>query len=234
MKHKYLIIMASLMMLSVATNAQVKVNVEKSEYPFELTTDPANPVLYYIFSGRPNAYNASDVTPQYVFTNFDNKLTIEYQDPRGRNHQQWYFIEEGEGVRIISAKDNRMISVATTEDAKQSIQMQTAEERTNDYYVWILDCTNDCYAFRTSDEKTFLSHNGGWNGGPYMGLYNADGSKDKGSQVIFDKVPVKASLDQIHINANSEDIIYTITGQRINNISEPGIYIVGGKKKIVR
>ena len=242
MKHKYLLVLAALMMLTNTAMAQKQANVEKANYPFELTTDANNPILYYIFSGR-DSQGGTAFT--YVFANevpwgdSVNKLQIVRQDPRIPRNQLWYFMEEGEGVMIISAEDNRMITVAQTTDAPKCTLMQTAEERTNDFYTWILDCTNDCYAFKTSDGKSFLSHNGNWqSSGPQMGLYNADGSKDEGSRVFFEALPKEnypTGIDHnVFVKVNAQNTIYTITGTRINKITAPGIYIINGKKKVVK
>ena len=241
MKQKYLIIMASLMMLAGTAKAQMQAPVAKADYPFELTVDAANPVLYYIWNGRDSQ---GGTAPTYVFANevpwggTEYKLQIVRQDPRIFANQLWYFMEEGEGVKIISAEDGRMITVPSTNDAAKCVYMKTAEELTStDNYVWKLDDVNGCYAFRTADGKTFLSHNGNWSTAKAeMGLYNADGSKDEGSRVFFEALPEENYPTGIEhtVAPVVEDAIYTITGQRIDNITAPGIYIIGGKKRIVR
>lgn len=240
MKQRLLIMMAALAMVATNATAQQSAQVKKADYPFELTTDAAQPILYYIFSGR-DSNGGAELT--YVFANEvpwggkENKLQIVRQDPRIFPNQLWYFMEAEEGVMIVSAEDDRMITVASTADAPKSIQMQTAEERTNDYYIWTLDLTDGCYAFRTSDGKSYLSHNGNWQtAGPQMGLYNANGSKDEGSRVFFEALAPEnypAGITAPSIKAETE-AIYTITGQRISSITAPGIYIIGGKKAIVR
>lgn len=242
MKHKYLFILTSFFMLTTTGNAQVKANVEKADYPFELTTNANNPILYYIFSGRDSQ---GGTAPTYVFANETpwgdsvNRLQIVRQDPRIFHNQLWYFMEEGEGIKIISFEDNRMITVANTADAPKCTLMQTVEERTNDFYTWILDCANGCYAFKTSDGKSFLSHNGNWSSSQaQMGLYNADGSKDEGSRIFFEALPKENYPASIGHNAfaneKAQDAIYTITGTRISKITTSGIYIINGKKKLIK
>ncbi len=237
MKHKFLLITASLIMLTGAVKAQVT-KTTTADYPFELTTDASNPILYYIYNGRDGAGGAD---LKYVLANeipwgdTVHKLQIVRKDPRIFPNQLWYFMKAEGGLMIISAEDNRMVTVANTADAPKCTLMQTAEERTNNFYLWTLDLTDGCYAFRTSDGKTFLSHNGNWTtAGPQMGLYNADGSKDEGSRMFFEALPREeypTGLKSVVLTQQEE--VYTLTGQCIQRIVAPGIYIIGGKKVIV-
>lgn len=241
MKQRLLLFASFFVMLVTHAGAQYHAQVEPTDYPFVLTTDASQPALYFIFSGRDSQGGAE---PTYVFENSipwggtENKLQLMRQDPRIFANQLWYFMEGEGGLMIISAEDNRMITVASTADATKCIQMQSAEELTNAYYTWTLDLTDGCYAFNTSDGKNFLSHNGGWaSSGPQMGIYNADGSKDEGSRVFFvalDQEDYPTGLTAPSSSVSRPEEIYTITGQRIDRILQPGIYIVGGKKYVVR
>lgn len=208
--------------------------VKSTDYPFVLTTDPQQPVLYYIYSGR-DSNGGTNLS--YVFANeipwgdTMYRLQIVRQDPRGMREQMWYFMAEGEGVKIISAADHRMITVPSTTDAPKCTLMQTADELTSTHYIWLLDCTNGCYSFKTSDGKSFLSHNGNWQtASATMGLYNANGSQDEGSRVFFETIPT----EDTHITALPAvwptRVIYSLSGQRFSNITTPGIYIIEGKK----
>lgn len=236
MKHKFLLILTTLIMLASTATAQSHRSVT-TEYPFEITTDATNPILYYIYSGR-------DGGNSYVFANeipykeTANKLQIVFKNPYSADlNQLWYFMQEGDGIKIISAADNRMVTVANTNDAPKCTLMQNADELTNAYYTWLLDCTNGYYAFQTSDGKTFLSHNGNWQtAGPQMGLYNANGYDDEGSRVTFEALPddEDSGIVSITFDETSSPIIYTITGRRISKINSPGIYIINGKKTVIR
>ncbi len=217
------------------------VQAQKKDYPFTLTQEGEEPVLYYIYSGRDGKGGKSS----YVFTNITpwgsskQALCINNQDPRYPLNQFWYFMEAEDGnIMIISAEDNKIVTVKNSRDAAKCTEMQSRNDRTNKFYTWILDCTNGCYAFKTSDGKSFLSHNGNWSsGGQEMGLYNADGSKDEGSRVFFEAAPEGVSTGIVVSVAESKERgkgIYTITGQKIERIICSGIYIVNGKKTLVK
>ena len=240
MKHFTLFTMALALCCSIAT-AQSTSNTRAitTDYPFTVTTDAANPVLYFIFSGRDSQ---GGTAPTYVFQNSipwgdtEYKLQIMRQDPRNFPDQLWYFMEGEDGLMIISLEGHRMITVASTTDGAKKIQMQTAEERTNKYYTWKLDLTSGCYAFKTSDGKSYLSHYGNWTtGGPQMGLYNANGAQDEGSRLFFEALPIEDYPAGITAPTATQqaEAIYNIAGQRIHSITAPGIYIINGKKVVI-
>ena len=237
MKHFTLILSFFLVALTGIT-AQTRATVNTEDYPFILTTDPEHPALYYIYSGRDGGGDISD----YVFINeipwggTEYKVQIMRKNPnKAELTELWYFMEEDGKIKIISAADNRMITVPNTEDGAKKAYTQTAEERTHAYYTWILDKTGGCYAFKTSDGKSFLSHNGNWaSAGPQMGLYNADGSKDEGSRVFFELHNDATGISDVKPEREFRHGIFTITGKLIEKITRPGIYIVNGKKHVVR
>lgn len=204
------------------------------DYPFTLTTDPQHPVLYYIYSGRDSNEGAN---LSYVFANEKPwgdtvyRLQIVHKDPRGIKEQMWYFMAEEEGVKIISAADHCMITVPSTIDAPKCTLMQAADELSSAHYVWLLDYTEGCYSFKTSDGRSFLSHNGNWQtAAATMGLYNADGSKDEGSRVFFEAIPTENTNIAVLPMIEPTKAIHTLNGQRLPNITIPGIYIIEGKK----
>ena len=137
---------------------------------------------------------------------------------------------------IISAEDHRMVTVASTEDEARCALMQSKEERAeNSFYTWKLDYTDGCYAFQTSDGKTFLSHNGNWaTAKATMGLYNANGAQDEGSRVFFEAVNAETTGIINLPAAEQTKVIYNLAGQRVNSITTPGIYIINGKKVVIK
>lgn len=239
---KYFTLIFSLLLLSITSlAAQKRSNVSAEDYPFILTTDPEHPALYVIYSGRDGGNNVESC--EYVFINeipwggTQYKVQIMRKNPNKMELTElWYFMEEEGKIKIISAADHRMITVPDTEDGAKKVYTQTAEELTHEYNTWILDKTDGYYAFKTSDGKSFLSHNGNWvSAGPQMGLYNADGSKDEGSRVFFELYN-DATIGISNVKAEHEFMygIFTITGKRIDKITNSGIYIVNGKKHVVR
>lgn len=217
------------------------VHAQTNDYPFELTKEGEVPKLYYILSGRDGNGGKSD----YAFTNVipwgteTPALCLNRQDPRLPLNQFWYFMEAEDGnIMIISAEDGRMVTVPHTNNASKCTEMQSKAELTNKFYTWIFNETNGYYAFQTSDKKNFLSHNGGWQtAGQVMGLWNADGSKDEGTRVFFEPAPegVSTGIKAVKVNANeTTKAIYTLAGQKQNNVVRPGIYVVNGKKTIVK
>ena len=208
------------------------------DYPFVLTTDPANPALYYIYSGRDGAGQAGGCVfcNEIPYGETKQKLVLMYKNPnKVELNQLWYFMEDQSGgIKIISAADGRMITVENTTDGAKKVYMQSPEELTHIYYTWTLDVSGGYYAFKTSDSKTYLSHNGNWQtGGPQMGLYNANGSKDEGSRVFFEACPTPAAITGVTTDTAVQGT-YTISGTRIAKPTAPSVYIIDGKKKVVR
>ena len=233
-------IIISLLLFSLTTvSAQTSRSaVSADDYPFILTTDPEHPALYYIYSGRDGNGEAG----RSVFENSipwgesEYKVQLMYPNPnKAELTQLWYFMEEDGKIKIISAADGRMVTVPNSADGAKKVYMKTEGEISNDLYTWTLDQTNGYYAFKTSDGKSFLSHNGNWQtGGPQMGLYNADGSKDEGSRVFFELYNNATSINGVKAEREFKHGIFTLTGKRIDKITRPGIYIVNGKKCVVR
>ncbi len=232
---KFTSLLTFLLVLAASLQAQTK------NYPFTITKAGEEPALYYIYSGRDGNGGKSS----YVFTNVvpwglsKQAACLNRQDPRYPLNQFWYFMEAEDGnIMIISAEDNKVLTVANTRDAAKCTEILSQDNLANSYYTWILDNTNGCYAFKTSNGATFLSHNGNWStGGQEMGLYNANGSKDEGSRVFFEAAPegIVTGITAITAETGKEiQSIYTITGQKINRIEQPGIYIINGKKTFVK
>ncbi len=212
-------------------------------YPFTITQPGEEPVLYYIYSGR----DGNGGKGNYVFSNKkpwgkeEAELCLNYLDEREEfiREQCWYFMEAEDGnIMIISAHDHKMITVANTGNAPKCTKILSKEDAAGTYHTWIFNETNGCYAFQTSDRNNFLSHNGNWStGGQQMGLWNANGANDEGSRVFFEKAPanITAGIEEITIESNNTvKGIYTLTGHKIEKITTSGIYIIDGKKTIVK
>ncbi len=233
---KFTSIFTLLLLLATTLTAQTK------SYPFTITKKGEKPTLYIIYSGR-DSNGGQD--KKYTFTNITpwggnhQELCINNQDPRYPLTQIWYFMEAEDGnIMIVSADDHKLITVANTNDGAKCTTMLSEDEVKGTNYTWILDNTNGCYAFKTANGRTFLSHYGNWQtGGQQMGLYNANGYKDEGSRVFFELAPADITVGIDDIKAEAENPlsgIYTITGHKIDKIVKAGIYIIDGKKTIVR
>ena len=51
---------------------------------------------------------------------------------------------------------------------------------------------------------------------------------------IYAKSPVATNIEVVENESSEADVIYDLTGRRLNTITEPGIYIVNGKKILVK
>lgn len=150
----------------------------RTGYPFDLTTDTEAPIYYRIKSGRGN----------YYFTNQDDKVALVAPNGHSAN-QYWYFVEENNNVKIVSASDGRHISVTNTGNGAGKAAMQN-DEGTNTFNTWSINITNGKIGFQTSNRATYLSHNGGFNTGIYMGLWNDNANNDAGTEVSFEETPI--------------------------------------------
>lgn len=239
MKHFTLLCALFFISFAAATAQSLKSAVPAEDYPFVITANAEEPALYYIYTGRDGqgAAGGCVFTNEIPYGETVHKLQLMYPNPNQANPAQlWYFMEATDGnIKIISAADGRIITVADTKDGAKKIFMQTEAERTNDFYTWQLDQTGSAYAFRTSDGKTFLSHNGNWaTAGPQMGLYNANGSRDEGSRVFFEAYTDPTGIRSAMTTAPVRPGICDLSGRRLQRISAPGIYIIDGKKRWVR
>ena len=226
------------MLLLLATSVQAQTN----DYPFELSEEGRVPVLYSIFSGRDGNGGKSD----YVFTNVipwgtkKPALCLNRQDPRNPLNQYWYFMEAEDGnIMIISAEDNKVVTVPNTTDAPKCTEMQHKDSITNEYYTWILDNTDNCYSFKTSDGKSYLSHNGGWGtASQVMGLYNANGSMDEGSRVFIEPAPEGVTVSTVatckEVNDAADGKFFVVTGTvtKIINTTYGNWYMTDGTAEL--
>lgn len=221
------------MLLLLATSVQAQTN----DYPFELSEEGRVPVLYSIFSGRDGNGGKSD----YVFTNVipwgtkKPALCLNRQDPRNPLNQYWYFMEAEDGnIMIVSAEDNKVVTVPNTTDAPKCTEMQHKDSITNEYYTWILDNTDNCYSFKTSDGKTYLSHNGGWGtASQVMGLYNANGSMDEGSRVFIEPaVSAVATCKEVNEAPDGKSFVVSGTVTKIINTTYGNWYMTDGTAEL--
>ena len=162
----------------LAAYASLKMlTVEKPVYPFTVTTDEANPVLYAIKSGRGDAY-------WYTYDANDRKISLAQYT--ATNAQLWYF------KQVVTADfayalqlcpylgEGKVMSYENTDNGAGKIVAQApgTEGWTN---VWSFVTTNGStpYGLQTYDKKNYLSNNGGVNN--KMGMWNAAPNADAGT-----------------------------------------------------
>ena len=159
----------------------IMIGKEKPVYPFTVTTDDANPVLYAIKSGRGDAY-------WYTYDDTDGKISLSSYE--GAQTQFWYFKE------VLTADyeyalqlfpylgEGKAMSYENTSSAAAKIVAKTLGTQgwTN---LWLVATTDGKapYGLQTYDKKNYLSNNGGT--ANKMGMWNAAPNADTGTAMYF-------------------------------------------------
>ena len=150
-------------------------------YPFVLTTDDENPVLYTIRSGRGDAcwytYNAEDGM-------------IALSEYTAAQTQYWYFKEIATDDYKCALQfypylgEGKAMSYENTNDGPEKIVAKALETEgwTN---LWnVVDTEGNApYGLQTYNKKNYLSNHGG--AGKKMGMYNAAPGKDEGTAMYI-------------------------------------------------
>lgn len=171
--------------ISVIAEAKANIELYMSElnkvYPFTLTTDDENPVLYAIKSGRGDAY-------WYTYDSTDGMIALSQYT--GADTQLWFFKEVVTddykcALQLYPYADKtKAMSYENTNSAPAKIVAQTpgTEGWTN---LWLLATTNDAapYGLQTYNKANYLSNNGGT--AKKMGMYTAAPSADAGTAMYF-------------------------------------------------
>lgn len=201
--------------LSVIAEAKANIELYMSElnkvYPFTVTTDDENPVLYAIKSGRGDAY-------WYTYDSTDGKIALSQYT--GADTQLWFFkeVETDDykcALQLYPYTDKtKAMSYENTNSGKAKIVAQApgTEGWTN---LWLLATTNDeaPYGLQTYNKANYLSNNGGT--GNKMGMYTAAPSTDGGTAMYF-YTPAEVLQDLIN-NAKEKA---TNTGTKIGNYKD--------------
>ncbi len=154
--------------------------------PFELTTDPENPICYTIRSGR-NPGN-------YYFTLDANKVKLyNNRNLATDNKTHWFFmLDTDKNLKIypLSDKENPMGYITVADGNTKLTNDATAENYVGDTYTLYFNeanaatYNNTTFAFRPTTGDQFVSNHGGT--GNYMGFYN--NYNDNGTRVAFEAV----------------------------------------------
>ena len=159
-------------------------NVEKPTYPFTVTTDDENPVLYAIKSGRTN----DGKEWWYTYDSEDGKIALSQY--AGSDNQFWFFKEVitddyQYALRLYPYIDKtKAMSYENTNNGAGKIIAQTPGT-TGWTNLWLSVSTEGTapYGLQTFDKKNYLSNNGGV--GYKMGMWNAAPNADGGTAMYF-------------------------------------------------
>ena len=158
-------------------------NVFADAYPFKITTDPENPELYAIKSGRGDAY-------WWTYDVVGSMISLKsYEDVPA---QYWYFMEVNvDGTAYLQLfpylGEGKAASYQDTNNGANKIFAKLPG--TNGWSnTWKLVSTNGGapYGLQTPNGATYLSHNGG--GANYMGMWSTGPSGDGGTAMYFQPV----------------------------------------------
>ena len=162
-------------------------------YPFTLTTDDENPVLYAIKSGRTNL----DKGWWYTFDPTDQKIGLTQFNMA--NTQYWYFKEIVKNNKVYlqlypAAGEGKAMSYNNTNNAAGNVIAKDVNNTENYKSTWLLEEVNGKYGLQTEGRENRLSNNGGVeNKGVLtnnkMGMWNASPSADAGSAMYFFEKP---------------------------------------------
>ena len=159
-------------------------NVEKPEYPFTVTADEENPVIYAIKSGRTN----DGKEWWYTYDSGDGKIALSQY--AGSNNQFWFFKEVVTAdyqyaLQLYPYIDKtKAMSYENTDDGAGKIVAQTPGT-TGWTNLWLSVSTEGTapYGLQTFDKNNYLSNNGGHT--YKMGMWNDTPKNDGGSAMYF-------------------------------------------------
>ena len=164
--------------------------------PFELTTDPENPICYAIRSGRNNNfYFALDANKVKLFNNKNVATDTE---------THWFFmLDADKNLKIYpySDKGNPMGYITVTDEKEKLTNDKTVTNYVGDTYTLYFnetkaaDYNNTTFAFRPTVGNTFVSHFGGEDN--YMGFYNK--YDDGGTRVAFEAVSYHVLKQKVEV-----------------------------------
>ena len=185
--------------------------VEKPTYPFTLTTDDENPVLYVIKSGR-------DGNPSFTLTN-DGYISLTAFT--GEDTQRWYFKEVVNAdyeyvLNIIPyAAPTTTMGYSSTTDNPAMVSNSSS----NTCNEWVLDQSYSILGIKPYErQSTYLSNNGGV--GNKMGFWWQDPETDPGTALY-----ITLATDEVHTLLS--DLITTAesctAGNKIGDYTETSI-----------
>ncbi|MBQ8270025.1 MAG: discoidin domain-containing protein [Bacteroidaceae bacterium] len=201
----------------IAVIDEAKSNIEmymaelNKEYPFTITTDDENPVLYAIKSGRGDAY-------WYTYDSSDSKISL--SEYTGADTQLWFFKETTTddykcALQLYPYADKtKAMSYENTNSGVGTIVAQTpgTEGWTN---TWLLVSTNDAapYGLQTYNKANYLSNNGGTTN--KMGMWTDAPNDDAGTAMYF-----STPSETLQALIDKAKVLATCTGTAVGYYTE--------------
>ena len=176
-------------------------------YPFAVTADVENPVLYAIKSGRTDNGKGW----WYTYDSADGKIALTQFTMA--NTQYWYFKEVVKNAKPYLelypySGDGTAMSYAGTNSAAGTI-MAASKQSGNCNTLWQLEIQNGKYGLQTENKENRLSNNAGVSN--KMGMWNAGPNDDTGTAMyLFEKPQYSFDLTTDDENPN----LYAIRNHR--------------------
>ena len=176
-------------------------------YPFTVTADVENPVLYAIKTGRTDNGKGW----WYTYDEEDGKIALTQFTMA--NTQYWYFKEVVKNAKPYLelypySGDGTAMSYAGTNSAAGTI-MAASKQSGNYNTLWQLEIQNGKYGLQTENKENRLSNNAGVSN--KMGMWNAGPSEDTGTAMyLFEKPQYSFDLTTDDENPN----LYAIRNHR--------------------
>ena len=176
-------------------------------YPFTVTADVDNPVLYAIKSGRTDNGKGW----WYTYDSEDGKIALTQFTMA--NTQYWYFKEVVKNAKPYLelypyAGGGTAMSYAGTGNASGTI-VAASKQTGNNNTLWQLEIQNGKYGLQTENKDNRLSNNGGVSN--KMGMWNAGPNDDTGTAIyLFEKPQYSFDLTTDDKNPN----LYAIRNHR--------------------
>ncbi len=192
-------------------------SLEKPTYPFTVTTDDSNPVVYAIKSGRGEGF-------WYTYDATDGKIAL--SPYTAAQTQLWYFKEVVTEDYKYALQlfpytgEGKAMSYENTGNGAAKIVAQALNTNGWNNYWTLVAGSDGKYALQTYDKANYLSNNGGT--ANKMGMWNAGPDSDAGTAMYFTDpaTAVQDLIDQAQalIDGNSTGVGY-LTSACVTNLT---------------
>ena len=193
-------------------------------YPFTLTTNEENPVLYKIIIKR-----AEDGSKVLRYDNTDSMVAVG-ASAENKTWQAWYFMSSVNGVTIHPYNaDGKVLSADNTGNA--AAKVWAVEKGEKAFYEWKLVArSNGYYNIQAHDGSNYFSNNGGES--YKMGFWSNDAETDGGSLFKFVEAEFEndnARYYQLKDVAEAMSGATYFTGESVGLYSTDGVEALNAK-----